>query len=365
MLVLVAMLLFGIIEFGITYNDYIAIRQGTREGPRLAVVDDVNNAPSCKINGTTITPPTKPSTAFDATNAVVCKTKNRIGLDASKTKVKIVVAGTSVGANVTVYRELSPDVGHGSPRPVPQRTHARLDGRHAARATTGVRQLHGTGGVMLRWRRRADGERGAVLVLMVISMTVMLGVSALVVDLGHGMEKRRELENSADAAALGGAQDLPATATAEATAKSLAAKNAPDGTLNWTTCTDSTRLTVVSPDTPCITYDSSFTRIRVRIPQQTYKSFFASVLGINTISTNGSATSACRVHRLRVDRALRAVLRLQRRPGLPQGGAERPSHRHVRRSVERQLQPPRHHAVRQRDAQHARTLRERLPTVSA
>jgi Flp pilus assembly protein TadG len=101
-LVLVAMLLFGIIEFGITYNDYIAIRQGTREGARLAVVDDVNNAPPCNINGTTITPPTKPSTAFDATNAVVCKTKDRIGLDASKTKVKIVVAGTSVGANVTV-----------------------------------------------------------------------------------------------------------------------------------------------------------------------------------------------------------------------------------------------------------------------
>jgi Flp pilus assembly protein TadG len=101
-LVLVAMLLFGIIEFGITYNDYISIRQGTREGARLAVVDDVNNAPACKINGATITPPSKPSSSFDATNAVVCKTKDRIGLDGSKTKVKIVVAGTSVGANVTV-----------------------------------------------------------------------------------------------------------------------------------------------------------------------------------------------------------------------------------------------------------------------
>jgi len=101
-LVLVTLLLFGVIEFGMAYNDYIAVRQGTREGARLAVVDDVNNSPACKINGTTITPPATPSSSFDATNAVVCKTKDRIGLDQSKTKVKIVVAGTSVGANVTV-----------------------------------------------------------------------------------------------------------------------------------------------------------------------------------------------------------------------------------------------------------------------
>ena len=101
-LVLVAMLLFGIIEFGIAYNDYIAVRQGTREGARLAVVDDVNNAPSCKIAGATITPPAKPNNTFDATNAVICKTKDRIGLDQTKTKVKIVVAAKSVGANVTI-----------------------------------------------------------------------------------------------------------------------------------------------------------------------------------------------------------------------------------------------------------------------
>jgi Flp pilus assembly protein TadG len=101
-LVLVAMLLFGIIEFGIAYNDFIAVRQGTREGARLAVVDDVNNAPSCKIGGVTVSPPTKPTSVSDATNAVICKTKDRIGLDQTKTKVKILVAAKSVGAYVTV-----------------------------------------------------------------------------------------------------------------------------------------------------------------------------------------------------------------------------------------------------------------------
>jgi len=144
---------------------------------------------------------------------------------------------------------------------------------------------------VLTWRHRKDGERGAVLVMMVLTMTVMLGVSALVIDLGHGMERRRELENTADAAALAAAQDLPVVATAEATAKTVSTKNAPDATLNWASCTDSDRLAVASADTPCISYDSSFTRVRVRIPQQSYKSFFAQVLGINVISTNGSATA--------------------------------------------------------------------------
>jgi len=102
-LVLVAMLLFGIIEFGVTYNDYIAIRQGTREGTRLAVVGDVKNAPACKIGGTTITPPANPNNTFDATNAVICKTKDRIGLDQSKVRVKITLPqNPTVGSYVTI-----------------------------------------------------------------------------------------------------------------------------------------------------------------------------------------------------------------------------------------------------------------------
>jgi Flp pilus assembly protein TadG len=101
-LVLFALLLFGVIEFGLAYNDFIAVRQGTREGARLAVVDDVNNAPSCKIGGVTVSPPSKPASVSDATNAVICKTKDRIGLDQTKTKVKILVASKSVGAYVTV-----------------------------------------------------------------------------------------------------------------------------------------------------------------------------------------------------------------------------------------------------------------------
>jgi Flp pilus assembly protein TadG len=100
---LLALVLFGIIEFGIAYNDYISVRNGSREGTRLAVVDDVDNAPSCTINGVTVTPPAHPTTATDATNALVCKTKDRIGLSSSATKVKIdLPSGTNPGSPVKV-----------------------------------------------------------------------------------------------------------------------------------------------------------------------------------------------------------------------------------------------------------------------
>lgn len=96
------LLVFGIIEFGIAYNDYISVRQGNREAARLGVVNDLDNAPPCKINGTTVTPPANPATKTDATNALVCKAKDRVGLDESMTKVKVEITGEAVGENLKV-----------------------------------------------------------------------------------------------------------------------------------------------------------------------------------------------------------------------------------------------------------------------
>jgi hypothetical protein len=74
------LLVFGMIEFGVDYNNYISVRNGAREGARLGVVNDLNDAPSCKVGGTTVTPPATPASNPDFTNALVCKTKDRIGL---------------------------------------------------------------------------------------------------------------------------------------------------------------------------------------------------------------------------------------------------------------------------------------------
>jgi Flp pilus assembly protein TadG len=62
-------------------------------------------------------------------------------------------------------------------------------------------------------------ERGQAVVLMVISLAVLTGMAALVLDVGIWMRTDRRLQATADAAALAGAQKLP---TDVAGAKSLA-----------------------------------------------------------------------------------------------------------------------------------------------
>ncbi|MDO3378431.1 TadG family pilus assembly protein [Geoalkalibacter halelectricus] len=51
-------------------------------------------------------------------------------------------------------------------------------------------------------------ERGAVLVMVAVLMTVFIGITALAIDLGHLHVVRNELQNAADAGALAGAANL-------------------------------------------------------------------------------------------------------------------------------------------------------------
>jgi hypothetical protein len=88
------LLVFGLIEFGIDYNNYIAVRNGSREAARAGVVNDLRNAPSCTINGTTVTPPSNPASQTDATN--------RIGLKGADTKIKIVVPSPTIGGTLQI-----------------------------------------------------------------------------------------------------------------------------------------------------------------------------------------------------------------------------------------------------------------------
>ncbi|HEY5799346.1 MAG TPA: pilus assembly protein TadG-related protein, partial [Burkholderiaceae bacterium] len=58
----------------------------------------------------------------------------------------------------------------------------------------------------------AARQRGATLVLFALFALVMLGFMALAVDLGRAYNRRLEMQNLADAAALGGAGALNGTA---------------------------------------------------------------------------------------------------------------------------------------------------------
>ena len=73
-------ILFGIIDFGWVFNDYVSVRQGGRDGLRQAIINPVpTNASTCNPTGTGM--------AWGAN--LVCYTKDRVGLDPNNTRVKI------------------------------------------------------------------------------------------------------------------------------------------------------------------------------------------------------------------------------------------------------------------------------------
>ena len=84
-------------------------------------------------------------------------------------------------------------------------------------------------------------DEGAVLIWVALMLVVLLGVGALVIDIGRLYVERRELQNGADAAALAVAQDCAAGSCEDegATAQDYADLNANDGT------------SAIEPGTPC------------------------------------------------------------------------------------------------------------------
>lgn len=140
---------------------------------------------------------------------------------------------------------------------------------------------------------RVKGEDGVVMVAFAILLVVILGVAALVVDIGFVSEKTRQIQNSADAAALAAAQSLPTRTAAVVTAQNYASANLPDGSFPWATCTDANRPTGWNfvATSPCISFDSSFTRVKVRVPWQSYPTMFGRVLKVGSLGTTRTATA--------------------------------------------------------------------------
>jgi hypothetical protein len=84
------LLVFGTIEFGVAFNDNIALRQGVREAARQGAVGNFGPAFTtggpCHLTGAT--------TASTNIKDLMCLAKNRIGLDTTKVRVKV-LSGTS------------------------------------------------------------------------------------------------------------------------------------------------------------------------------------------------------------------------------------------------------------------------------
>ena len=120
-------------------------------------------------------------------------------------------------------------------------------------------------------------ERGQTLVLFVLALAVLLGFTAMSVDVGLFLQQRRDLQNDADAAALAGAAYLPDAALATQKAQEWAAKNFDDGD-------EVLEPIVVS------SYREPNDRITVAVKQEV--SFvFGSALGLTSDTMGASATA--------------------------------------------------------------------------
>src|SRR6516164_3931189 len=125
-------------------------------------------------------------------------------------------------------------------------------------------------------RSEQDDESGVVLILSVILLVVLLGISALVIDIGYAKSQNRSMQNAADASSLGSAQDLAAskpatagcvgtaTAIAECDARGIAGTNQPGAALNWASAScnqdplGGAQGWTHGPTTNCVSFDSSF-----------------------------------------------------------------------------------------------------------
>lgn len=130
---------------------------------------------------------------------------------------------------------------------------------------------------------RRSEQRGQSLVLVVISMTVLLGMAALVLDLGLGWYAKRQLQASVDAAALAGAQELPSSANAIARAHEYIVKNPTRGVSGLQDTTITKCLTSAPGCAPV-------NAVQVSASAQA-DTAFARIFGINSMTVGAKATA--------------------------------------------------------------------------
>jgi Putative Flp pilus-assembly TadE/G-like len=119
-------------------------------------------------------------------------------------------------------------------------------------------------------------ERGQAFVVTVLMIATLLGLTALVLDVGSWFRAHRQLQATADAAALAGAQALP---DIPGDASSLANDYAARNTSNLQGVTVNLSQTYVPNDT-----------IRVHVSKPA-EGFFSKVFGIDSVNEGASATA--------------------------------------------------------------------------
>ncbi len=135
-------------------------------------------------------------------------------------------------------------------------------------------------------------ERGQVLPWAALMMVLVMGASAFSIDLGHAMLVRKQLQASADAAALAGAQHL-ADGTYQSVAASYSASGSQNGYGGYTVSAPviSTRCssTVAGWGIPCTASNPNVVTVQ---QTATVNTFFASLLGYKTLTVTAVSAAA-------------------------------------------------------------------------
>ena len=94
---ILTLLVFGMVEFGIAFNDNLALRQGVREAARQGAVGNFGPAPTtgapCHLTGA--------ATASTNMKSLMCLAKSRIGLDSTKTRIKVLSGASDFSSTGT------------------------------------------------------------------------------------------------------------------------------------------------------------------------------------------------------------------------------------------------------------------------
>lgn len=126
-------------------------------------------------------------------------------------------------------------------------------------------------------------ERGQVAVIVALLITAIIGMVALVVDVGSIYEERRQLQTVADAAALAGAQDLPVEDPINNTAVQKAVEYASSNGVAITSSDIQISTTLVDNDTITVTPKDPNAPV-----------YFAQVFGINSVYISATAAAEVR-----------------------------------------------------------------------
>ncbi len=155
----------------------------------------------------------------------------------------------------------------------------------------------------MRYRR---DERGVSALIFALLLTALLTMSAFAVDLGAAFTERRHDQNTADAAVMsavvesviGGGVVNDVVAEVKDKVDTTLGKTVTDA--EWTACQDPDHLhyttvdlqagnPTINPVTQCISFNITFDRVRVRLPDQKVTTVFAESLGLSELKTSASA----------------------------------------------------------------------------